>query len=1076
MSTIKPGLSMFWRRRTIFLYIRWLSLLLAAGGPGQTMAAEPTDSTRQYVGIGGDSFYYWDGSHGLADLQGHSEYVTFSWGVPDVDTNGWPLEDVSVLVSSDQLAAGTYKIILQGEVSQIDPSYGSISNLVYAADTNETTADWVLKTPSSGNIWIDFIDTRRTNTDALDTGFVNLHIWRPGMPTDGSAVFTPEYLAAARKFNLIRCMGPINANGNPSQHWADRSLMRWAGEPADTTNSPWGILYEGTNTMYNGTATNTYWPGGYVSDRGRPWELMVLLANATTNDLWLNLPVRVDDDYITNLAELVRYGSDGVNPYTNTQANPVYPPLNSGLKVYLEYGNEVWNFGAGFNCFSWVGDLSAAARADTNSPICYDGVPGQYTAIYRYTAYRSSTISLIFREVFGDAAMMTTVRPILSSQVGNANDVLQIGLQWADGFYRVVRTNNPTVRLVSDLWYGGGGAAYYDSTVSPFYLVTNGTTVTATTDSNLMAEYFAGLPNSDFAKNTAVDATWTMAYGLKLTSYEGGPGPGGTALGGTSGSSVAPLYNADPRMKDRLIAAQNIWVANGGDLLTYYVLGGDGPWGFGDLTNTVMTTNTVKLQAIDAIHSQSKTNVTLGTLVPAEIPVVTNDAASLIVDGGYADTTADLQNLGAGSDPASTALILFPLHTTTPGAFKFELGYEASATAAVELLVNGQSAGTWTLAASSALTSSARLTAPLTNGLNVARIRVLSGSLALHDLTVLSRFAADPPTFSPPAGAYNGSEFITLATTTTGASIYYTTNGTAPSPTNGILYGAPIFLPVPATINAIAVAGDYTNSPVSSATYVINNINYGALVGWDFTAIGNDATNGTLVSAASTYHDPGALPSLLIRGPGAAAAALQWYDGPGAMNCQSLTSTNLAAAKTKGSYFQLSVSPTNGWQISLSALKYVAYEQGNEPASTIVTEYSTNAFATAGVAVATNSDISDNWDGGTNTVALAGISELQNFTGTVTFRLWGYGFSVYEDEGLGQVNGDNLDVAVLGIAKPLTVSLGVQQVTGGLQLIWSQGLLLEADNVTGPWTTNAAPSPFTIDPTAPMKFYRVKIP
>jgi hypothetical protein len=1068
-------MSTFRRARTLFFYIRCLLLLAAIGAPRSGQAAEPADPTQHYIGINGDSYYYWDGSHALADLQGHSEYVNSSWGPATVDTNGWPLGDVQVLVSSDQLAAGVYKLMFQGQAADLYPSYGYVTNLIYNATTNETTADWVLVAPSSGNVWIDFDGTRRTSSAAVNSGFVNLHIWRPGVPTDGSMVFMSEYLAAARKFDLIRFMGEVNANGNPSQHWADRSLMRWAGEPVDTTNSPWGILYEGTDDMYNGTATNTYWPGGFVSDRGRPWELMVLLANATTNDLWVNVPVRVDDDYVIKLAQLIRYGSDGVNPYTNTQANPVYPPLNSGLKVYVEYGNEVWNFGAGFNCFYWVYDLAAAAITDTNSPICYDGVPGIYSALYRYTGYRSSTISLLFRQVYGDAAMMTTVRPILSSQVGNANDVLQTGLQWADGFYRVVRTNNPVVRQVSDLWYGGGGAAYYDSTVSPFYLVTNNGSVTATTDSNLMTEYFEGLPNTNFALNTAVDATWTKAYGLRLTSYEGGPGPGGTALGGTSGSTVAPLYNADPRMKDCMIAAQNIWIANGGDLLTYFTLGGDGPWGFGDATNTVMSTNTVKLQAIDAIRSRAKTNVTLGTLVPAAIPVVTNDAASIIANGGYSDTTAGLYSFGAGSDPASSSMLLIPMHTAVPGAYKFELNYVAAADATVELLLNGQSLGTWTLPAASALTSSSRIIAALTNGLNVARIRVLSGNLALHDLTVLSPYAADPPTFAPPAGAYGASQSITLSSTTSGASIYYTTNGTTPSPLNGILYVAPLVLPVSATIDAIAVADGYTNSPVSAATYLINNINYGALVGWDFTAIGGDATNGTLVSAASTYNDPGAQPSILSRGPGAEAAALQWYDGPGAMNCQSLYTTSLAAAKADGGYFQFSVSPANGWQISLSTLEFVAYEQNYGASSTFVTEYSTNAFATPGVAIATDSGIAGNWDGGTNTVALTGIGNLQNFRGTVTFRLWGFGFGQYQDQGLGQVMGDNLDVAVLGTATSLTNLLTLQPVAGGLQLNWTQGVLMQSDNVSGPWVVTSATSPFTVDPTAAQRYYRVQI-
>jgi Concanavalin A-like lectin/glucanases superfamily len=42
-----------------------------------------------------------------------------------------------------------------------------------------------------------------------------------------------------------------------------------------------------------------------------------------------------------------------------------------------------------------------------------------------------------------------------------------------------------------------------------------------------------------------------------------------------------------------------------------------------------------------------------------------------------------------------------------------------------------------------------------------------------------------------------------------------------------------------------------------------------------------------------------------------------------------------------------------------------------------------------------------------------------------------------------------------------------------LTLSWPQGTLLEATNLTGPWTTNPAVSPYTVTPTGARKFYRV---
>jgi hypothetical protein len=56
------------------------------------------------------------------------------------------------------------------------------------------------------------------------------------------------------------------------------------------------------------------------------------------------------------------------------------------------------------------------------------------------------------------------------------------------------------------------------------------------------------------------------------------------------------------------------------------------------------------------------------------------------------------------------------------------------------------------------------------------------------------------------------------------------------------------------------------------------------------------------------------------------------------------------------------------------------------------------------------------------------------------------------------------------------VTLQVQFSGTNLQLSWSQGLLLQATNVTGPWTTNlTATSPFIVSPTARQMFYRVQV-
>ena len=65
-------------------------------------------------------------------------------------------------------------------------------------------------------------------------------------------------------------------------------------------------------------------------------------------------------------------------------------------------------------------------------------------------------------------------------------------------------------------------------------------------------------------------------------------------------------------------------------------------------------------------------------------------------------------------------------------------------------------------------------------------------------------------------------------------------------------------------------------------------------------------------------------------------------------------------------------------------------------------------------------------------------------------------------------------ITVLGNTPP-PVTLNFKFSGTTLELNWSQGTLLEANEVTGPWATNSAPSPFTVSPTEARKFYRVQV-
>jgi hypothetical protein len=85
-----------------------------------------------------------------------------------------------------------------------------------------------------------------------------------------------------------------------------------------------------------------------------------------------------------------------------------------------------------------------------------------------------------------------------------------------------------------------------------------------------------------------------------------------------------------------------------------------------------------------------------------------------------------------------------------------------------------------------------------------------------------SQAQAATPVHSPTTGVFVGSTSVTLSTTTPGASIYYTTDGSTPD-SGDTLYSGAISIITTTTIKAIAIASGYTDSAVSSETYTITD-------------------------------------------------------------------------------------------------------------------------------------------------------------------------------------------------------------------------------------------------------------
>ena len=92
---------------------------------------------------------------------------------------------------------------------------------------------------------------------------------------------------------------------------------------------------------------------------------------------------------------------------------------------------------------------------------------------------------------------------------------------------------------------------------------------------------------------------------------------------------------------------------------------------------------------------------------------------------------------------------------------------------------------------------------------------------AVYTIAIVVPDTVATPTATPAAGAVANGSTVTLATTTEGATIYYTTNGDIPT-TSSTEYTSPIAITDDLTIKAFAVKEGMTNSDILESAYMIS--------------------------------------------------------------------------------------------------------------------------------------------------------------------------------------------------------------------------------------------------------------
>ena len=428
---------------------------------------------------------------------------------PAVDANGWPLGDFGTYVFTNQPDSihGTYQLSFTGKaVVKAVASNASLGVMTYDPTKNSST----LSITVNGNqLALVFA--------SVSPGISKIRLLRPGC--DDTSEFYNPLISALKPFSVIRFMDLLATNNNPVVHWADRN------KPTDAH---------------------------YTNQKGIPWEDAIDLANDTSKDMWINIPAMADDDYVNQLAALLK------------------ARLKPGIKIYLEISNESWN--SIFSQTSWIFNEAKAEVAAGDTKLNDAGTDTNQTYWqWKWIGKRLLGVSTVFKTVLGG----DRIRPVLSMQIANPTTFLK-PLQYIAKYY-----GDPKTQI-----YGIAGAPYFstkerDDVNGTRVLLLNG--LTNSVESQVLL-WQAGKPWD--GKSSGYTFGQLAAYfGLRKLSYESGPDTHGSAI-----IAIKSELQQSPDMGALVKRYYSLWYGCGGDLINYFSLASpqdnvSGSWGaYSDLS------------------------------------------------------------------------------------------------------------------------------------------------------------------------------------------------------------------------------------------------------------------------------------------------------------------------------------------------------------------------------------------------------------------------------------------------------------------------------------------------------------
>jgi hypothetical protein len=546
-----------------------------AGTDAGADAANPDASTPDAVNIGINLLWIadWDSHHFYADLVKQARPWGGRWApntplaAGGLDTDGWPTGECAIVLANAAGAApGTYRLVYDGSAA---PGNAWDSDFTFTpVSTVGDTHSYDVVVPE-GFAWIVL---------TFSAGVRNVRMMRPGAAAGD--LISPELLNAISPFSYLRVMhtyGPQaqGVMGNTDTEWETRGAR-----PTDLS----------------------------FQKNGACLEHLVALANRSHEDLWINVPYHASDDYIRAMAEAIRYGTDGQgNPCAPGNPNPVVnAPLDPALGVYVEFNNELWNTGLGYNgTLNHDDTVTEVGAGDPHLLGASSTGSGDWGQAWRRVGWFAVRTSQLFREVFGDSQMPYTgnarVRPILAGQLARYATMIE-PVDYIETVWGTASAAPSTIAGIANpkqpfayYVYALSGAPYFDMETS----TDDGLTADQIYDS--MRVVWDGVGGNHDGYNLKMAGEWlsgrAVEKGVAVVAYEGGQGLIPT---GHSDAAKVELQD-DPRMRAMTIEVLDHWMAQPAATgFTYFTIVANDMYGLGP-TLYGDDLDTQKWQAVRAV-------------------------------------------------------------------------------------------------------------------------------------------------------------------------------------------------------------------------------------------------------------------------------------------------------------------------------------------------------------------------------------------------------------------------------------------------------------------------------------------